>query len=128
LTFELLQTLPAACLDEVRFRAEQHHIDRLRSWDPAHGFNMDPADYSAASFGCKEAYLWDRRRAIAQMAELTKARKADCAWIARMAELTKTKEYAREVKRRAALARKAGDMAARSPKHVSNRGKAGSSP
>jgi hypothetical protein len=73
-TFELLQTLPAACLDEIRLRAEQHHIDRLRSWDPAHGFNLDPADCNAASFGCKEAYLWDRRRAIAQMAELTKTR------------------------------------------------------
>jgi hypothetical protein len=50
---------------------------------------------------------------------------ADRAWIARMAELTKTKEYEREVKRRAVMAKKAGDKAARSPKHVSQTHKAG---
>jgi hypothetical protein len=44
---------------------------------------------------------------------------ADRAWIARMAELTKTKEYKREAKHRTALAKMAGDKAARSPKHVS---------
>ena len=44
---------------------------------------------------------------------------ADRAWIARMAELTKTKEYAREVKRRTDLAKKAGKLAAKSSKHVS---------
>jgi hypothetical protein len=46
---------------------------------------------------------------------------ADREWIARMAELTKTKEYEREAERRSALARRAGDMAARSPNHVSQR-------
>jgi hypothetical protein len=49
---------------------------------------------------------------------------ADREWIARMAELTKTKEYKREAERRTALARKAGDMAARSPKHISQTRKA----
>jgi hypothetical protein len=44
---------------------------------------------------------------------------ADRAWVERMAELTKTKEYKREAKRRTALAKKAGDLAARSSKHVS---------
>jgi hypothetical protein len=53
--------------------------------------------------------------------------KADREWIARMAELTKTKEYKREAERRTALAKKAGDMAARSPKHISQRKKAAAS-
>jgi hypothetical protein len=44
---------------------------------------------------------------------------ADREWIARMAELTKTKEYKREAERRTALAKKAGDIAARSPNHIS---------
>jgi hypothetical protein len=48
---------------------------------------------------------------------------ADRDWIARMAELTKTKEYKREAERRSDLAKKAGDIAARSPKHVSARRK-----
>jgi hypothetical protein len=49
---------------------------------------------------------------------------ADREWIARMAELTKTKEYEREAERRTALAKKAGDKAARSPKHISQTRKA----
>ena len=44
---------------------------------------------------------------------------ADREWIARMAELTKTKEYKREAKRRTDLAKKAGKLAAKSSKHVS---------
>jgi hypothetical protein len=44
---------------------------------------------------------------------------ADREWIARMAELTKTKEHAREAERRVAMAKKAGDKAAQSPKHIS---------
>jgi hypothetical protein len=45
--------------------------------------------------------------------------KGDREWIARMGELTKTKEYEREAERRTALAKKAGKLAARSSKHVS---------
>jgi hypothetical protein len=44
--YEVLQVLPPGCSDEVRYSAEQRHIDRLRSWHPDHGFNCDPADYS----------------------------------------------------------------------------------
>jgi hypothetical protein len=36
-TFEILQALPAGCPDEVRLRAEQQHIDHLRSWTPHTG-------------------------------------------------------------------------------------------
>jgi hypothetical protein len=44
---------------------------------------------------------------------------ADREWIARMAELTKTKQFEREAERRTAMAKKAGAMAAKSPKHIS---------
>jgi hypothetical protein len=64
-TFELLEQLPGGCSKAIRFRAEQRHIDRLRSWDPAHGFNMDPADCASASPECREAH---RRRIIAMNA------------------------------------------------------------
>jgi hypothetical protein len=49
---------------------------------------------------------------------------ADREWIARMAELTKTKEYERETERRSVLAKKAGKLAAKSPRHVSQTRKA----
>jgi hypothetical protein len=52
---------------------------------------------------------------------------ADRAWVARMAELTKTKEYKREAQRRTDLAKKAGKLAAKSLKHVSQRKKAAAS-
>jgi hypothetical protein len=60
--FEVLQALPAGCPDFIRLRAEQQYIDCLRSWDPAHGFNMAPADYNAASPECREAHREYRRR------------------------------------------------------------------
>jgi hypothetical protein len=52
---------PGCDLVELRL-AEQIHIDRLRSWDPACGFNMSPADCASASPGCREAH---RQRIIA---------------------------------------------------------------
>ena len=55
-TFEVLQILPGRCLEADRHRDERYHIDRLRSWDPTHGFNMNPADHSVASTACKGAY------------------------------------------------------------------------
>ena len=64
-TFELLEHLPGGCSKTIRFRAEQRHIDRLRSWDPAHGFNMDPADCDSASPECREAH---RQRIVARTA------------------------------------------------------------
>jgi hypothetical protein len=54
-TFEILQTLPASCPKADRYCAEQQHIDRLRSWDPAFGFNMNPADRTVASATCRAA-------------------------------------------------------------------------
>ena len=64
-TFELLEQLPGGCSKTIRFRAEQQHINRLRSWDPAHGFNMNPADCDIASPECREAH---RQRIIAMNA------------------------------------------------------------
>jgi hypothetical protein len=57
--FEVLEQLPGGCSKAIRLRAEQQYIDRLRSWDPTCGFNMNPADRSVASPACTEAY---RRR------------------------------------------------------------------
>jgi hypothetical protein len=76
-TFEILQVLPAGCSDQIRLRAEQHHIDRLRSWDPACGFNIIPANCDAASFQRREA---NRRR----MSVITTAIRAN--WYSRRAE------------------------------------------
>src|SRR5262249_24115509 len=47
--YEILQIFPPGCPDEIRYAAEQRHIDHLQSWHPAHGFNADPADYSVNS-------------------------------------------------------------------------------
>jgi hypothetical protein len=76
-TFEILQVLPAGCSNQVRLRAEQQHIDRLRSWNPAHGFNIIPADCDVASPACREA---NRRR----MSVMNAAIRAN--WYSRRAE------------------------------------------
>jgi hypothetical protein len=39
--FELLERVP--CTDRSLRQAVQHHIERLRSWMPEHGFNMHSA-------------------------------------------------------------------------------------
>jgi hypothetical protein len=41
--YEILEQLPPGCSERKLRNAEQRHIDRLRSWDPAVGFNMQPA-------------------------------------------------------------------------------------
>jgi hypothetical protein len=68
-TFEVLQALPGGCSKSDRVRAEQRHIDRLRSWDPAHGFNMNPSDHSIDG-PCREAW---RHRVIAEQQWAPKA-------------------------------------------------------
>ena len=45
--FELLEQLPPGCSVKALREAEQHHIDRLRSWLPDFGFNMAPAAWTA---------------------------------------------------------------------------------
>jgi hypothetical protein len=42
-SFEILQRLPPGCSRQDLRRAEQNHIDRLRTWEPEHGFNVTPA-------------------------------------------------------------------------------------
>ena len=47
-TFEVLEWLPLGhSFQDYRNKdeAEQRHIDRLRSWDPAFGFNMQPVAF-----------------------------------------------------------------------------------
>jgi hypothetical protein len=41
--FEVLERLRPGCSDVVLRRAEQRWIDALRTQDPEHGFNVDPA-------------------------------------------------------------------------------------
>jgi len=55
-TCEILEVLKPGCSDEELRKAEQHHIDRLRSWSPDSGFNIDPANW--ADHGpARQAYL-----------------------------------------------------------------------
>lgn len=42
-TYEVLERLWPGCSEQELRRAEQRHIDRLRTLDPEHGFNMDLA-------------------------------------------------------------------------------------
>jgi hypothetical protein len=42
-SYEVLERPPPGCSWHDRREAEQRHIDRLRSWDPTAGFNMQPA-------------------------------------------------------------------------------------
>jgi hypothetical protein len=41
--FEILERLPLRCSEWKLRKAEQRHINRLRSWKPEAGFNMNPA-------------------------------------------------------------------------------------
>jgi hypothetical protein len=41
--FEILERMPRGILLEDLLRAEQRHIERLRSWNPLFGFNIFPA-------------------------------------------------------------------------------------
>ena len=42
--YEVLETLPPGCSKTMMEAAEQRHIDRLDTTDPAHGFNVRRAD------------------------------------------------------------------------------------
>jgi hypothetical protein len=42
-TYEVLEQLPSDCSRQARLEAEQHHIDRLQTWSPEFGFNIEPA-------------------------------------------------------------------------------------
>jgi hypothetical protein len=50
-TFEVLEELPPGCPKETLRRAEQKHIERLRSFLPEHGFNIHPAWWSGDTPG-----------------------------------------------------------------------------
>jgi hypothetical protein len=78
-SYEVLERLPGGwrCSKRELREAEQHHIERLRSWMPEHGFNMQPAlstkvvvceqchriyrqrsNERFCSRSCRRAYLW----------------------------------------------------------------------
>lgn len=42
-TYEVLEQLPSDCSRQARLEAEQRHIDRLQTWSPEFGFNIEPA-------------------------------------------------------------------------------------
>ena len=42
-SYEVLETLQPGCSEQDLRTAEQKHIDRLRTWEPEHGFNATPA-------------------------------------------------------------------------------------
>jgi hypothetical protein len=52
-TFEVLERRP---LEYSLREAEQRHIDRLRSWDPAAGFNMHPAIEGPSAKAARHLY------------------------------------------------------------------------
>jgi hypothetical protein len=56
--YEILEQLPPGCSDQVIREAEQRHIDRLRSWDPAVGFNMHPAIWEGEGPAQQAARQW----------------------------------------------------------------------
>jgi hypothetical protein len=52
-TFEVLEQLPRGRSEQELRAREQHHIDRLRSWSPDFGFNMNPAVWGAKRQGAE---------------------------------------------------------------------------
>src|SRR5262249_28690167 len=51
-TFEIIELIPWRMYTRPlgnTYEREQYHIERLRSWDPAHGFNMEAACWRTAS-------------------------------------------------------------------------------
>jgi hypothetical protein len=57
-SFEILEWLPPRCAKEERLKAEQHHIDRLRSWSSQHGFNTNPAWWSGTGPSQRAGRRW----------------------------------------------------------------------
>ncbi len=60
-TFEILEELKRGCTTAKLREAEQKHIERLRSWDPQHGFNMRIASHSKASDASRQQAKIERR-------------------------------------------------------------------
>lgn len=65
-TFEVLEELLPGCSKEALRRAEQRHIERFRSWDRQHGFNMHPAVW----FGETPGILAARERRAEQTRQM----------------------------------------------------------
>jgi hypothetical protein len=57
-TYEVLERLKPGCSWQDRRAAEQRHIDRLRSWDPDVGFNMQPAIWEGDGPSQQAARQW----------------------------------------------------------------------
>jgi hypothetical protein len=62
-TYAVLQLLAPGCPVKALRRAEQQHIDRLRSWMPSRGFNVNPASVVDAASESLRAYRrsWQKR-------------------------------------------------------------------
>ena len=56
--FQILERLPLGATKAELRAAEQQHVDRLRSWDPAHGFNVFPraARRRSVASGCARVH------------------------------------------------------------------------
>jgi hypothetical protein len=61
-SYEVLERLTPGCSWRDRREAEQRHIDRLRSWDPAFGFNMQPATWEGEGPSQQAGRQWNRER------------------------------------------------------------------
>jgi hypothetical protein len=59
-TFEILEWLPRGISLRERYEAEQRHIERLRSWSPEHGFNVNPATWGLWGYGPSRRAWRDR--------------------------------------------------------------------
>ena len=62
----MLEELTPGCSEQAMRHAEQRHIERLRSWDRRHGFNMHPAVW----FGDTPGILAARARRAEQTREI----------------------------------------------------------
>ena len=67
-TFEVLEELPPGCPKETLRRAEQRHIERLRSFQPERGFNIYPAWW----FGTMPGVLAGRARRAEETRKMLK--------------------------------------------------------
>ncbi len=67
----MLEDLPPGCSKETLRRAEQHHIEQLRSFLPEHGFNVWPAWW----FGDTPGVLAGRARRAEETREMLRRKK-----------------------------------------------------
>lgn len=75
--FEVLKKLPPGCSERSLRRAEQFYIERLRSWEPAYGFNCGPAVWFGNTPGILAA--WARRAEQTRRMHI-RNQLADAAW------------------------------------------------